>query len=264
MFIGRCSFCGSEIINGFCGICGKNRAETEPLTRAISKLMDVANALSERDTESIMKNVIENIENQFSTNTSPELEYWLGIAWENFAGWYIRGDERKAYLKKSIKHYEKGYSLGRDYTHKRWIEYAGNLGRLLVDTAIIRDIEKAIPILEDIYNNTDDYFPSLCSLPEAYYKQGEYLRAAELGKSVYERGVKQAEKEFGTAEMAPPAALDTATKAYRALVRQYKKDGDIESAYNISCKLIELDFYSDNDEKTHNKLEEEKERSAGK
>jgi hypothetical protein len=266
--ITKCGFCGSDIVGELCGICGRNHAENNELIVAIAKLMRVANALDERDTEKTMKNVMENIESQFSIDTSPEVEYWLGVAWENFTGWYVRGDERKIYLDRSIKHYEKAYSLSRDYSHGRWVEYAGNLGRLLVDTAIIRDLEKAIPILEDIYNNTDEYLPPLCSLPEAYYKKGNFLKAADIGKELYKRAIEEAKREaknLGISEwddFVPYAPLETASKAYRALVRQYRKERNIENAYNTSCKLIELGYYSDNDEKIHKKLESENEISG--
>ncbi len=221
------------------------------ISDAIHSLERVASfGLGPQPTQAQMLETVQRIEDQYPASHSAELEYWLGIAWRNYTAWFVRGDERKPYLEKAIAHLERAYSLEKANSGQRWKTYASELGALLVDEALMRDLDRGIPLLEAVFQSTQDYEPLLCSYAEAIYKTGDFEKAAAVATELYRRA--KSSKEWK--QNIPPAPMRIAAMAYRAEIKQLKKDGKISEALSISNALLNTGAASDNDRKTHEKL----------
>lgn len=222
----------------------------------------------EQDFEkSNMLKVLSEVESYASDLHTPKLAYWLGIAWRNFTGWHIRGDERKEYLDKAVTYFDKAFELSRntlpiqlplEQRHNSeyldQIDIAGELGHMLVDEAPIRDLDRAEKVLQFVFDNTKEYEPCLCSYAELFYKRGNYLKSAEIGLNISDRCAKSPEWK----DDPPPAPLGIVGSAYRALAKQTKKEGRTNEAIEIFQKMKALKVVSENDLKILEKLVKQK------
>lgn len=210
-----------------------------------------------------MLSVIDSVESCSSDLQNPKLAYWLGIAWRNFTAWHIRGDERKKYLEKAISYFDKALILSKNILpiqlplEKRHIagyldqiDIAGELGHILVNEAIIRDLDRAEKVLQFVFDNTDEYEPCLCAYAELFYKRGDYKKCAEIGLNISDRTAKSPEWK----DDPPPAPLGIVGSAYRILAKQAKKEGKTDEAIQYFQKMKELKVASDNDLKILEKL----------
>lgn len=210
-----------------------------------------------------MLKVINSAEVYAKTSENPQIFYYIGIAWRNFTSWHIRGDERKEFLEQAINNFEHAFDLSKntlpiqlplelrhnaDYIDQ--IDIAGDLGHILVEEAIIRDLDKAEPILKFVYDSTEEYEPCLCSFAELYYKRKDYKKCLEIGLNIHKRTLLSPEWK----DSPPPAPLGIVGSAYRALAKKAKNDGDTIEAVGYFEKMIELKVASDNDRKILNKL----------
>lgn len=234
--------------------------------QAIRSLMEVSCfGLGKGSSQSEMSKLISKIEKQFSDSDSYKLEYWLGIALQNYTAWFVRGKERKSYFKKAVQHFEKAYVLSKGIipnelpvTNRRTLSsldrntIACNIGSLLIDVAIIRDLEKGISYLRVVFDNTTDYYPQFCSYAEAFYKLGNYLKAAEIALELHRR----AERSPKFKDRVPPAPMNIVAKAYRAEAKKHKKEGEIKQAISLFQKLVEMNLATDSDKKLLEKLQE--------
>jgi hypothetical protein len=198
-----------------------------------------------------MLRAIETVENSHAKSISPELHYWLGIAWRNYTAWFVRGAGRKPFLQKAATHLERAYLLEEDKSGSTWRGYACELGALLADEALIRDLDRAIPVFEAVFSSTDRYEPLLCSFAEAVYKTGDYEKAASVATELHNRA-KRAQKEFGCV---PPAPMRIAAKALRARTKHLKKEGDARGALSVSEELLRTGCATETDRRNHEKLE---------
>lgn len=184
-----------------------------------------------------MLRVLSGVESHAESLQSPKLAYWLGIAWRNFTAWHIRGDKRKKYLEKAIHYFDKAFELSKDTLpvqlppRKRHdseyldqIDIAGELGHILVNEAIVRDLDRAEKALQFVFNHTVEYEPCLCAYAELFYKRGDYQKCAEMGLNISERVADSPEWK----DNPPPAPLGIVGSAYRALAKQAKKEGKID------------------------------------
>ncbi|OQA93090.1 MAG: hypothetical protein BWY24_00731 [Microgenomates group bacterium ADurb.Bin219] len=233
---------------------------------AVTELMRITSMGfgSEQDfkKENMLK-VIGDIENEFQNSTNPRLAYWLGIAWRNFTAWHIRGDERKEYLDMAINYFDKAFSLSKttlpvqlplekrhNSQYLDQIDIAGELGHMLVEDAPIRDLDRAEKVLKFVFDNTDEYEPSLCSYAELFYKRGDYLKCAEIGLNISNRCAISPEWK----DSPPPAPLGIVGSAYRAFAKQAKKSGKNEVAIEYFEKMKGLKVATENDLKILDKL----------
>ena len=194
------------------------------VAQAIKSLMKMSHfGLGNEPTQSEMHKLISKVEKRFPDSDSYELEYRLGIALRNYTAWFVRGDERKPYLQEAVQHLEKAYALSKGVIPEELTatdeHTLGSLDRntivcdvgfLLIDEAIIRDLEKGISYLETIFNNTTDYYPQFCSYAEAFYKLGDYLKSAEVALELHRRAEKSSEWKGSV----PPAPMGIVAKAY--------------------------------------------------
>lgn len=234
-------------------------------SKAINSLIEISCfGISKQLSQSDMSNLISQIEKQFQDSDSYELEYWLGIALRNYAAWFIRGENRKHYLQKAAQHLEKAYALSNGVildeipmTEKHTFRsidrntIACEVGSLYIDEAIIRDIKKGISYLGAIFNNTTDYYPQFCSYAEAFYKCGDYFKAAEIALELHNRAKKSSEWK----DSIPPAPMHLIAKSYRAAAKEKKKEGEIRKAISLFQKLVDMNLATENDKKLLKKLQ---------
>jgi hypothetical protein len=221
--------------------------------KAIDSLKDVASfGLGPQPEPSEMLSIIEKVEGQYPQNNSAELEYWLGIAWRNYTAWFVRGDDRKAYLEKAITHLERAYEIEKAHSGASLTDYADVLGILLVEESTVRNLQRGIALLESVFQNTREYDPCLCAYAEAIYKVGEYQKAADIALELHCRA-KQSKEWKGSI---PPAPMRIAAKSYRAEIKELKSERRFRDALSISEKLVQTDFVTTNDLKIHRKLQE--------
>jgi tetratricopeptide (TPR) repeat protein len=203
-----------------------------------------------------MLKVLGEVEGYVHNLQNPKIAYWLGIAWRNFTAWHIRGDERKEYLEKAVFYFDKALSLAKntlpvqlpldkrhnsDYLDQ--IDIAGDLGDILVNEALIRDLDRAERVLQLVFDGTEEYEPCLCAYAELFYKRGDYQKCAEIGLNISDRCAKSPEWK----DNPPPAPLGIVGSAYRALAKQAKKEGKAEEAIGLFQKMKELKLASNND-----------------
>lgn len=195
--------------------------------------------------------ILNAIERQFQHTNSFQLEYALANAWRPYA----RGAERKRYLKRVVDHLARSYELAKneDYhssgPHDRFgsihpsLRIAGELGAVLVREAPIRDLDRAIPYLKELYENTKTYEPALCSYVEAFYKLGDYNRAGELVVELKDRAMQDPE----WSDSIPSGMSKLAAKAYRAEGKKLKKDGRLSEAATAFRKVADSSFATEVD-----------------
>lgn len=201
-------------------------------------------------TQQQLLTAIEDIERQHPNSNSAELESWLGGAWNSYTAWFIRGDARKTYLEKAVMHREKAYAIEKGRSGSNWTKYAASLGAMLVDESVIRNVERGVPLLEMVFQSSRNYMPSLCSYAEAIYRSGDFQKAAAIATDLHRRAKESEDWKFGI----PPATMRIAAKAYRAHIKQLKKEGKPNEAFVVSEKLIQTGAATENDQRIHEKL----------
>jgi tetratricopeptide (TPR) repeat protein len=217
--------------------------------RALERVSSVGSGPS--PVQQAMLGTIEAIESQYPSTDSAELEYWLGIAWRNYNSWFVRGDSRVLTLQKAIAHFERATVLEEGGSTQRWNTYASELGTILVEEALVRDLERGIAILETVFQSTTDYEPRLCAYAEAIYKTGDYREAAEVATELHKRA--KSSREWHN--QPPPAPMRIAAKAYRAYIKQLRKEGRTDEALAMSRELLRTGAATENDQRNHAKLE---------
>lgn len=213
-----------------------------------------------------MLKMITKIEKRSPNTKSFELEYWLAIVTRNYSAWYVRGDERKSYLETVIAHLTNAYNLSKDnptyklprgtYLQKICPDklddhalIAMELGKLLIDEAIIRDAQTGIAILDPIFESTVDYHPEYCSYADAFFKLGDYERCAAIALDLERRAKMSAEWNE-----VPPAVYTLIAKAYRAQAKKQKKNKEYELAFDSLRYLVDRGLATDNDRKIYENL----------
>ena len=219
--------------------------------------------LGKEPSQSEMSKLISRVEKQCPDSGSYELEYWFGIALRNYTTWFVRGDERKLYLQKAVQHLEKAYILSKgaipDELPKTERHALGSLdrntiaceiGSLLIEEALIRNLKRGMSYIGTVFDNTTDYYPRFCSYAEAFYKLGDYLKATEVALELHHR----AEKSPEWKNSIPPAPMGIVAKAYRAKAKEHKKNGEIKQAILLFQKLVNMKLATGNDQKILQKL----------
>ena len=237
------------------------------LQKQILSLIQISNALGPDGGfghKETMGKVLGEAEHFFEKSPDARLAYWLGIAFRNFTAWHARGDDRKPYLEKAVFYFGTALELGQadDSVPVRLdrssrirgnvdqLMIHGELGMILVDAPLVRDLDKGIEVLSFVYNNESDYQPSLCWYADAFFKKGEFEKAAEVGLALHDRA-KNSEKWKAHVPTAPMA---TVASAYRALAKDAKKRGDIQKARSCFRELVQLGLASESDWKALDSL----------
>lgn len=104
---------------------------------------------------------------------------------------------------------------------------------LIINKRIIRDIEKGIFYLETVFNNANDYYPAFCSYTDAYYKIGDYCKAAKIALESYRRAKESPEWE----NIIPSVPINIAA--------EYKRNGEFKQAISLFEKLVDMNLAKD-------------------
>lgn len=193
---------------------------------------------------------------KFHKSTNPELHYWYGMLVHAYVTWFIRGDARKPHLEQAVAALTRALERA---DRLPWIDDAapldqvrirGNLGRILVEEALVRDSAAAVTILEAIYRTISAYEPSMCFYAEALYQLGDYLQAAQVGVDLHTRA--QGDPLFH--DDIPTRPLDVAAKSYRALYRAAKKAGNSSLAAQHLQSIVQLGVATEHDQKLLGKV----------
>lgn len=156
-----------------------------------------------------MLSIITDIDKKGNLLKNTSLFYSLAIAYRNYCAWFVRGDERKIYLEKCLFFLNESISASPDN-----IDAKSELGRLLIEEKVIRNLSKGIEILEELYS--DGKMPS-------------YLNSV-LSKALRQSGNIELEERFDLCAFKDPspAIFREERKRFRALIRKYKKENEID------------------------------------
>ncbi len=204
-----------------------------------------------------MEQAIGDGEAHFGHTTDARLGHALGIALRNYTAWHKRGEERRPYLEKAAFYFGRAaelcladdsipVQLDRSSTTHGNVDRVmiyGDLGVILVDAPLVRDLDRAIEALSFVYNNSSDYEPNLCWYADAFFKKGEFEKAAEVGLMLHDR----AKNSVLWKAHVPTAPMATVASAYRALGKDARKRGDIERARSYFQKMVEFGVASRED-----------------
>jgi len=168
---------------------------------------------------------ITDIEKKSTLLNDSTLFYSLAIACRNYCAWFVRGDERKIHLEKCVAFLNESISISPDN-----VDAKSELGRLLIEEKVVRNLSKGIVILEKL--NTDGKMPS-------------YLNSV-LSKAHRQSGNLNLEDNFNLCAFKDPspAVFREERKRFRALIRKYKNQKETDKLkitlnqyYNLAVLL---------------------------
>ncbi|AJI74438.1 hypothetical protein BZ13_1187 [Francisella philomiragia subsp. philomiragia ATCC 25015] len=185
-----------------------NKMHSHDIQKYIKRLQNISNSYSEyasniNDSNKYkMINEIESIESKIKDIEDIDLYYNLAIAYRNYSAWYIRGNNRKFFLEKSIEFLEKSSPDN--------INSFAELGRILIDEKLVRDLPRGINILKELSqkNKLPDYLNSVLSKAE---RQNNNLKENETFSLLR------------IAKDPSPAVFREERKRFRALITKQKK-----------------------------------------
>lgn len=201
----------------------KEKKESNLLPDLVSELIDISNGMGEyssfdmteeekdfKGKEMLLR--IKGIELKGKKFNNDELYYLLGVSYRNYTAWYIRGDERKKYLTKSLSMFEK--------VSKRHSEGRAEMGKLLIDEKLIRDLPRGMKILEELDNKKKLPAPLNSILAKANRQYGNIKVEENYSLCKFKNDPS-------------PAVFREERKRFRALIRQYKKDKQTEELKKV-------------------------------
>jgi hypothetical protein len=154
-----------------------------------------------------MLSIITSIEKDSTQFQNSDLFYSIAIAYHNYCAWFVRGDEREKYLVKCVGNLNKSISLSPNNINAK-----SELGHLLIEEKVIRDLSKGIQILEDLKNhgNMPSYLDSVLS--KAHRQTGDIKLEDGFNLCAFDNPT--------------PGVFSEERKRFRALIRKYKKQND--------------------------------------
>jgi len=156
-----------------------------------------------------MLSIIIGVEEKSKSLNNSNLCYLLAVAYRNYCAWFIRGDQRKKYLEKCIFFINKALSISSDN-----IDAKSELGRLLIEERVVRNISRGIELLEEL--KKDGKMPS-------------YLNSV-LTKAHRQSGDIEIRQQYDLCQFndPSPAVFSEERKRFRALISKYKKRNEID------------------------------------
>jgi len=172
-----------------------------------------------------MSLVINRIRDEINQNNNFELFYLFAISIRNFTSWFIRGTERKKYLEEVIFYLKKSIGL-----NDKFVEAKAELGLLLIEQKVVRNLEKGYSILDGLKN--------INQLPS-------YLDST-LSKAERQLGLVCVEDDVDFSNLNPtPAVFNEERKKYRILIKKYKKENNFDNLnrtfknyYNLAILVV--------------------------
>lgn len=156
-----------------------------------------------------MLSIITDIDKKSNFLNNASLFYSLAITYQNYCAWFVRDDERQIYIEKCMYFLNKAISASPDN-----IGAKPELGNLLIEEKVVRNLSKGIEILEEL--DSDGKMPS-------------YLNAV-LSKAHRQLGNIELEERFDLCSFKDPSpgVFNEERKRFRALIRKYNKEGEID------------------------------------
>lgn len=213
----------------------KNTTTSNSNNNPISVLEDISNGLGEyascsfnETNDSIkdkkgkeMLNIIIDIEQNNLQETNTKFYYSLAIAYRNYCAWFVRGSSRKIYLDKTIVYLKKSIHLSKDN-----VESISELGRLLIEEKIIRNLSEGIEILQKLksVNQMPDHLNSV------------------LSKALRQNGDIELSTNYNLCNFKDPspAVFREERKKFRSLIREAKKNNEDEKLKQILNQYYNL------------------------
>lgn len=202
---------------------------------SISTLEDISNGMGEYASYSFreinddikrvkgqeMLDIITKIELNSSQLVDTKFYYTLAIAYRNYCAWFVRGVERKIYLEKTILCLKQSIDISKDNTVSK-----AELGRLLIEEKIVRNLSKGIEILENLksINQIPDYLNSVLS--KALRQNGQIEFTANYNLCSFEDP--------------SPAVFREERKKFRVLIRECQKMNDEEKLKQVLNQYYNL------------------------
>ena len=175
----------------------------------------------EADYQKIGEQMIEEInylENQIQAILDPNLEYLLGIALRNHTAWFVRGNDRKRFLERTIIHLKKAAEIG---SSDALIE----LTRILIEEKIVRDLDNALKIADQLKREGQ--------LPEWL------IPTVEKAKRWSGKIDVPVDSDFSTLSATPAAIREERTKL-RKFLNDLLKSGNNTRGTNVAKRLYNL------------------------
>lgn len=157
-----------------------------------------------------MLSIIVSIEKNNIESSDTNLFYSIAIAYRNYCVWFVRSDERKKYLEKSILFLNKSILISSENINAK-----SELGRLLIEEKVVRDLSKGINILEKLQDAR---------------QMPEYLNSV-LSKAIRQNKGVKLENTYDLCSFndPSPAVFREERKRFRELIRTFKKENNIDS-----------------------------------
>ncbi len=151
---------------------------------------------------------------------NPQIHYLLGIAYRNYAAWFVRGDQRKKYLNLTVNHLDKSIALNPNQT-----EIKVELARILIEEKLVRNLERALMIISDL-EKTKSIPVWMTSIIE---KAKRWSGQIEIPKN----------NDFSNIDPSPASLREERTKL-RKILTNLLKQNSIEEAKVIGTRLYNL------------------------
>lgn len=157
-----------------------------------------------------MLSIITSIENNNIESSDTNLLYAIAIAYRNYCAWFVRANKKKKYLEKSILFLNKSISASSDN-----IDAKSELGKLLIEEKVIRDLSKGINIFEKLQDSN---------------QMPEYLNSI-LSKAIRQNKGVNLENTYDLCSFndPSPAVFREERKRFRELIRTFKKEKNIDN-----------------------------------
>ena len=166
-----------------------------------------------------------------------------GSLWATYASWHLKGDEKTPYLKKSVAYYEAAEAIT-TLAQPEGIEARRRLARILIDRLAVRNLDRGISLMEELFSLNKSYTPTYAT----------YLQGLNLAKR-YREAVNRANEIIAHSPSGvAPGLHKIKAVSLRAIIRQSKKDGALDAALSASCELLSNEYSTPNDEKVNRNL----------
>ena len=168
-----------------------------------------------------MLSIITSIEKNTTESDDTNLLYSIAIAYKNYCAWFVRGEKRKDYLKKSISFLNKSISASSNN-----IDAKSELGKLLIEEKVVRDLSKGIKILEKLKNTN---------------QMPEYLNSV-LSKAIRQNNGVTLDNTYNLCSFndPSPAVFREERKKFRKLIRTFKKEKNIDNLKTVLNQYYQL------------------------
>lgn len=161
---------------------------------------------------------INQLENHIRSGIDPNLEYLFAIAIRNYTAWFVRGDDRKRFLERTVAHLEKAAEMG---SPDAQIE----LTRILIEEKLVRNLDGALKLAGRLQH--EEQLPEW--LAPAVEKAKRWSGKVDI----------PGDSDFSALSATPAAIREERTKLRKFLI-DLVKSGNRTTAINVAKRLYNL------------------------